>query len=416
MQIVLASVLAVAALVTATGFALAQRSAAAARATNALTTRDEVRAAKEGYTAESVVYMEIEGSPGGLGQPPQRLVYRPAQSFTESLPAPISVTPIPQTTLTPLTSTDANQNLQERSDDPYSSARSYDVEEPVLPGVSSSPTDAVEQGNDVARPVAVPSMHTVEPGDTLWAIGLRYGTTWPELAELNAIPNPDLIYPGQAIHLPNFNTDSSDAVLTSAAEEAPATVPGTYTVQPGDTLFAIGQRHGIQWPVLAAVNNLPNPDLIYPGEQLVLSQSGYQAPASALRLVRPVSQPVQRFTPPSAAPAQAPVVRQTPPAYAPAPAGSALQTGIATWYGPGFEGNRTACGQIYDSRQYTAASNTLPCGTVVTVMNQTTGASVTVTITDRGAFTHAMDLSHAAFSAIANPSAGVAPIVVTAVK
>jgi rare lipoprotein A len=102
--------------------------------------------------------------------------------------------------------------------------------------------------------------------------------------------------------------------------------------------------------------------------------------------------------------------------YSPANSGGAIQTGLATWYGPGFDGNITYCGQVYDSRQYTAASNTLPCGSVVTVSNQVTGASVTVTITDRGAFTHAIDLSHAAFSAIASPSAGVAPIVVTAGK
>lgn len=93
---------------------------------------------------------------------------------------------------------------------------------------------------------------------------------------------------------------------------------------------------------------------------------------------------------------------------------SPVQIGVATWYGPGFEGSRTACGSIYRSSEMTAASNTLPCGSVVTVTNQQSGAAVLVTITDRGAFTYPIivDLSASAFLQIAHPDQGVVPVTV----
>lgn len=92
-----------------------------------------------------------------------------------------------------------------------------------------------------------------------------------------------------------------------------------------------------------------------------------------------------------------------------------VQYGVATWYGPGFEGNVTYCGQIYNSAEYTAASNTLPCGTRVVVTNTDTEAAVEVVITDRGAFQYPIivDLSARAFSHLAHNDKGVVPVRVT---
>lgn len=88
------------------------------------------------------------------------------------------------------------------------------------------------------------------------------------------------------------------------------------------------------------------------------------------------------------------------------------QQGMATWYGPGFDGNWTYCGDVFAEWGYTAASNTLPCGAVVTVTNVENGASVVVTITDRGGFggSTILDLSRGAFDAIADESEGVIPV------
>lgn len=74
--------------------------------------------------------------------------------------------------------------------------------------------------------------------------------------------------------------------------------------------------------------------------------------------------------------------------------------GIASWYGPGFEGNPTASGQIFDPSLYTAASKELPLGTWLYVEHE--GRGVVVLVNDRGPYVEGriLDLSQAAAEAI----------------
>lgn len=84
---------------------------------------------------------------------------------------------------------------------------------------------------------------------------------------------------------------------------------------------------------------------------------------------------------------------------APPPSVSApSQTGIASWYGPGFHGRLTASGMIYDQQELTAAHPTLPLGSRVLVTNLNDNKSLEVTITDRGPFAKGriIDLSYGA--------------------
>ena len=67
-------------------------------------------------------------------------------------------------------------------------------------------------------------------------------------------------------------------------------------------------------------------------------------------------------------------------------AGAYYETGIASWYGPGFHGNRTANGEVYDMDGISAAHKTLPFGTIVRVVEIETGRSIVVRINDRGPF------------------------------
>jgi len=78
--------------------------------------------------------------------------------------------------------------------------------------------------------------------------------------------------------------------------------------------------------------------------------------------------------------------------------GPYYETGIASWYGPGFDGNYTANGEIYDMDGISAAHKTLPFGTVVRVVELSTGRSVVVRINDRGPFVEGriIDLSKGA--------------------
>lgn len=62
------------------------------------------------------------------------------------------------------------------------------------------------------------------------------------------------------------------------------------------------------------------------------------------------------------------------------------ETGIASWYGPGFHGKKTANGETYDQYAMTAAHTTLPLPSLVRVTRESTGQSIIVRINDRGPF------------------------------
>ena len=64
------------------------------------------------------------------------------------------------------------------------------------------------------------------------------------------------------------------------------------------------------------------------------------------------------------------------------------ETGIASWYGPGFHGKKTANGEIYDQNALTAAHRTLPMPSLVEVTNLQNGRSIRLTVNDRGPFAH----------------------------
>lgn len=80
------------------------------------------------------------------------------------------------------------------------------------------------------------------------------------------------------------------------------------------------------------------------------------------------------------------------------PADRLSQTGVASWYGPGFHGKATASGEIYNQDEFTAAHQTLPLGTRVMVTNLETGNATEVIINDRGPFAKGriIDLSYSA--------------------
>jgi rare lipoprotein A len=89
-----------------------------------------------------------------------------------------------------------------------------------------------------------------------------------------------------------------------------------------------------------------------------------------------------------------------------------VESGIASWYGPGFAGRPTASGEIYDPDLLTAAHKTLPLGTLVRVHNLDNDRSMIVRINDRGPFIRGriIDLSRAAAEVLGYKDAGLANV------
>ena len=109
---------------------------------------------------------------------------------------------------------------------------------PVKPKPSTPSTPA-------ARPASGSGTYIVQAGDYLGRIAKAHGTTWQDLAKLNALPDPNSIEVGQRLR-----------------------VPGSYIVAKGEGLASIARRHGLTVDQLAALNGLTRNSTIHPGQTL----------------------------------------------------------------------------------------------------------------------------------------------------
>jgi rare lipoprotein A len=90
----------------------------------------------------------------------------------------------------------------------------------------------------------------------------------------------------------------------------------------------------------------------------------------------------------------------------------------ASWYGPGFHGQKTANGEIYNQNSFTAAHKSLKFGTLLKITNLKNNKSVVIRINDRGPYIHGrdLDLSKAAATELGFINKGVSKIKVEEIK
>lgn len=107
--------------------------------------------------------------------------------------------------------------------------------------------------------------YTVQWGDTLSQIAVRYGTTVQAVAQANGIVNPNLIYAGQVLWIPT-------GYLPPAPTPTPpiADCRAYHTVTWGDTLTKLGAWYGVSPWAIAQANNIYNLNLIYRGQTLCI--------------------------------------------------------------------------------------------------------------------------------------------------
>jgi LysM repeat protein len=109
--------------------------------------------------------------------------------------------------------------------------------------------------------------YTVRPGETLYSIAMRYGTTVYYLAQSNSLYNPNWIYAGMRLRVPcggvTYPPGHGDGF-------PPSGICNYYTVQRGDWLAVIAARFGTTWQAIAQANRLYNPNFIYAGMRLAI--------------------------------------------------------------------------------------------------------------------------------------------------
>ena len=116
------------------------------------------------------------------------------------------------------------------------------------------------------------TIHTVQPGENLFRLALRYGLTVDALAAANGLSDASRIYVGQRLTIPSGGSTSTTSPSTPSA--------GVHVVQAGENLFRIALRYGLTYQALAAANGIVNANSVYAGQRLVLPGQGSTAPAS----------------------------------------------------------------------------------------------------------------------------------------
>ena len=157
----------------------------------------------------------------------------------------------------------------------------------------------------------------------------------------------------------------------ASVEKAPESV--TYTVKSGDSLYRIANKYKVNLSQVEEWNSLNSHSLLKPGQTIVIKKVVYE-----------------------------PVV------------------GLASWYGPGFDGQHMANTEVYDMYDIVVAHRTLPLGTKVRITNLDNGRTIVAPVLDRGPYvknaqgeyTREIDLSLGVALALGTVAKGVVPALI----
>lgn len=120
----------------------------------------------------------------------------------------------------------------------------------IIPGSTTNLTPAPQPSNNGTT-------YIVKAGDTLSGIAAKFGTTYQKIAAENGIANPNIIHPGQVLKI-----NGGSQVTNNTGRE--------YIVKSGDTLSGIAARFGTNYQKIARDNNISNPNIIHPGQKLII--------------------------------------------------------------------------------------------------------------------------------------------------
>jgi len=137
-----------------------------------------------------------------------------------------------------------------------SGADSPGVTVPPLPSPTPTPTRV-----PTPTPTPLPQTYTVQSGDTLALIAERFNVTIEDLAAKNGILDPNNIFAGQKLELPQPDERVTPATPTGPEDDV-------YVVKDGDTLFAIAQELGVTVEDLADLNEIADPSQLFVGRPL----------------------------------------------------------------------------------------------------------------------------------------------------
>lgn len=155
------------------------------------------------------------------------------------------------------------------------------VEDSLIPWISTTIGTGGDNGNTGIQPITGNTTKSVETsnggtivvGDTVICNGYAYYTSYGANPHSAKMTNKTMVvthvnYKGtHPIHVGSIGWMRLSDVTKGSTAATPSKPSGTtYTVKAGDTLSAIGKRFGVNWKDIASLNNIKNPNLIYPGQ------------------------------------------------------------------------------------------------------------------------------------------------------
>ena len=108
---------------------------------------------------------------------------------------------------------------------------------------------------------AAAQSHIVRPGDTLWSVARRYGTSVEALASANRLANPHSLQLGQRLIIPDGARGTPPAAASAFLR---------HVVVAGDTLWSIARRYDVTVQTVVEANRLTNPDALRLGQSLII--------------------------------------------------------------------------------------------------------------------------------------------------
>lgn len=167
---------------------------------------------------------------------------------------------------TPRVEEEATATPEPSAEEPAADETAAETTEETTPEAEET---AAEETTAEETAADIPATHTVQAGENLYRIGLKYGISWVKLAEYNGLANANMIKVGQVLKLA---PDSDDGTGDPTVTPSPNTET-TYTVKAGDNLFRIGLAYGISWVQIAEANGIVNPNQIKVGDVLKIPVS-----------------------------------------------------------------------------------------------------------------------------------------------
>lgn len=221
----------------------------------------------------------------------------PSTSITDTpTSTSTSITNTPTHTSSPITNTPTNTSASITNTPTHTPTN---TSTPTITSTPSTPTST-------PTPTGTLGTHIVRWGEWLYCIGRAYGVSPWAIAKTNGIWWPNIIFPYQKLVIPNVPwtnipagpvckaqftvpattptptpttpvpATATSTPVTATVTPAPATTMppascrAVYVVRQGDTLYRIALRFGTSYAEIARVNQIPNPRLIYPGQQLCI--------------------------------------------------------------------------------------------------------------------------------------------------